>query len=271
MLYGLFALVRSNFSLHDRLPPTTKLKATHRELSFWYTWPQEKSTFFHTAYPLLKFALAMSEAGLNQAVLDSGFLDVLLYIYVANFVGDAGDNILVGPSDRHGFPRQDHITPCRNQLLRIGRTLLLSLSRTEDTRTVISAHPVCVLWPKDDHPMDKYIIYEKSIIERAGDHLREIYGNGISERAGIWKQLGTALVLRRIHALEVICSFDRFGLSELPEARFDVLEFYRLVLRLVLSLLTRFDHMMPTEMRHMTLKLRRERTDLRMSSKYGIS
>lgn len=168
--------------------------------------PKDESS--HPADPLLKFVLAMSEAGLHQAVLDSGFLDVLVCIYAANFVGDEENNLIVWPVYEDGEVRLSSLVLRRNTLLATGRDLLLSISRTREAQLIVAAHPICVLWPKDDH-------------------LIAIYGARANERGMTWRKLGNGLVLRRVFALDVLCCFKdgRCSYEELADASDDALEF----------------------------------------------
>lgn len=193
----------------NRLPPNTKWESAHRDLTDTYIehLPNEKLT--HSASSLLRFILALSEAGLSRAVLDSGFLDVLLYIYASNFVAwPTQNNEEIGP-----------------YLLDLGQDLLLSLSRSQE-KELDTLHPIYGLWPKDSRLV------------------KDIYEDNVSDREDTWRDLGV-LTTKRLHALEVLRCITRDNsplkgkagnseedpseFTEFSDASSDVLKFFRFV------------------------------------------
>lgn len=142
---------------------------------------------------------------MRQAIINSGFLDSLLCIYAAHVEGDRS----------HNLPEWPKATEDRGNLLDAGRQLLRSLSREPESRSIIASHPICVLWPKDEH-------------------LIGIYGYRVTERERVWRELGVEIVSRRMYALEVLWHAKRTGKAfiELADASIDALEFSRCVLSL---------------------------------------
>lgn len=160
----------------------------------------------HPALPLLSFVMNLLRSNklAYDAVLKSGFLDVLLCIYIGNFTDDY---IMTAISKKALNPHR--VPEGRQALLESGRAILSCLSLREDTQKIISLHPVCVFWPKDDS-------------------LLAMYGYRVTEREAKWRDLGTELVARRLRAIEFLFIAKGSGeFSERDDASIDLEEFSR--------------------------------------------
>jgi hypothetical protein len=160
---------------------------------------------YHPASPLIDFITEVARFN-NQAVLDSGFLDMLLCMYVCNF-----------SSGNPAFPYTqrliDRMRSDRGAILASCTAALELLSETSDALAVISAHPVCILWPKN-----RTLLFQ--------------FGRRSNERHLQWRYLGTVVAVRRLAALSehlLLPMTKKSDLSRLIDICVDIVEFSRRV------------------------------------------
>lgn len=148
---------------------------TYRELMLTYVTSQPANDHefheFHLASPLLDFLMTIATANDSscQAVLDAGFLNMLLCMYTCNF----------------GYSLAPHRSASCDRMLEACSDALLRLSECPGAATVISLHPVSSLWPKDE-------LLSIQFQEEEG------------ERAKAWRSLGEVqedMVSRRLVSL----------------------------------------------------------------------
>jgi hypothetical protein len=129
----------------------------------------------HTASPLLDFIVGLAQVNdaACEAVLDAGFLDMLLCMYTCGFT----DTMHTSP-----VRADSEIAEARDAIFMDCSAALLALCRHPDFVAVVSAHPICVLWPKNRQ-------------------LLSIFGCQIMERYEVWGQLGLVMATRRLQSL----------------------------------------------------------------------
>jgi hypothetical protein len=146
---------------------------------------------------LIKFIIDLSQvdSSTRQAVLDSGFLFMLICMSTAS---PSSNMELALVNNLHNFHEE-------------GTNAIISLCQYSDAKTVISTHPICILWPPDNT-------------------LIPILGNHMSERASQWRQLGSNMIMRRVIFLSKILRRVGEGSSlfrTFPDIYVDLLEFSR--------------------------------------------
>src|ERR1700734_387265 len=112
----------------------------HRELVTTYLSCQTVTgsrSEYHPASPLIDFLLAFAQIDITtcQAVLDAGFLDMLLCMYICNF------NCSIMPyatASVHG----------KSMMMEACTDALLQLCEQPGALTAISKHPLHALWPQ---------------------------------------------------------------------------------------------------------------------------
>ena len=131
----------------------------------------------HTVSPLLDFIVDLAHVNdaACEAVLDSGFLDMLLCMYICGFT----DN-MISPSV--GSRTDSEIDEARDTIFANCSAALLALCRHPDFVAVICTHPVSILWPKNRQ-------------------LLSIFGSQRMERYEVWIQLGPIMARRRLQSL----------------------------------------------------------------------
>jgi len=160
--------------------------------------PQE----YHTASPLVDFVIELAQVNDSacEAVLTSGFLDMLLCMYICGFT----DTVRVVP-----FHEAEQ---AQDSMFRDCSAALLALCRRLDFITVVSAHPVSVLWPKNREMLS-------------------LFSCQITQRFAVWIQLGHVMTTRRLQSLsrlhlptmgETDCDLNR-----LADAWVDLVQFSR--------------------------------------------
>jgi hypothetical protein len=151
---------------------------------------------YHPASPLVDFIAELTQTN-YQAVLDSGFLDMLVCMYICNF-SSGGDAFSLSQrliSDIAWDP-WDH-----SAMMEACTTTLQMLCKQTDALAVVLAHPVSVLWPKNQA-------------------LLFLFGHRLNERCFQWREVGSVIVARRLAVLP--------GLLQLPVTK-KKSDFFRLV------------------------------------------
>jgi hypothetical protein len=157
------------------------------------------TTYQHPASPIIDFITELMQIN-YQAVLDSGFLDVLLCMYVSGF--SSGDSWFVS------LKRPGHsgiLEPCS--------AALEMLCKPIDAMEVFSSHPICVLWPKN-----RVLLF--------------LFGRRLKERHLQWRAMDTVVVARRLAAAQpeleqLSLSTGRSNFSRLMDLCIDIVEFSR--------------------------------------------
>jgi hypothetical protein len=127
---------------------------------------------YHPASPFIDFIVSLSQINYSvcQAVLDAGFLDMLLCMYVCNFACNIP--LYHGIVGVHG----------KSKMMEACTDALLQLCEYPGAFTIVSAHPLCAIWPKN-----------RPLILRLGH--RE------QNRHLTWRKLGPLVVTRRLASL----------------------------------------------------------------------
>ena len=155
----------------------------------------------HSASPLVDFivTLAGENYSATQAVFNSGFLNVLVCMYASNF-------------SHHTYSVEDVCG--RKSIIEAVCSALVALSRQPGLHAVVLAHPICVLWPKNELSLP-------------------ILGDRTGDRRAIWKRLGPSIVTRRLTSLrrllQSLASIKFLHTTELSDAIIDLKEFLRKV------------------------------------------
>ena len=141
-----------------------------------------------------------------QAVLDSGFLDVLLCMYVSGFSSE----------DPWFVSLQQLIGPNHTGILEACTAALEMLCEAVDAIAVVSAHPIHTLWPKN----------QVLLIQ---------FGLRMKERYLQWRGMDIVVVARRLVAAQpeleqLSLSTGRSNLSRLMDLCIDIVEFSRQVI-----------------------------------------
>jgi hypothetical protein len=154
----------------------------------------------HFAGPLIAFVASVTESNHStcQAVFDSGFLSMLICMYSCNFSAHI---------------RSIDDTQSRRSIIETVCTVLLTLCGQPNLQAEISAHPIGVLWPKNEQ-------------------LLSILGDRTAERNVVWKQLFPIIVARRLSSLRMLFQSpgtETSHMTELSDAQVDLKEFSRRV------------------------------------------
>jgi hypothetical protein len=152
----------------------------------------------HPASPLVDFIMTVAQVNDStvRAVFNSGFLDTLLCMYTCNFSGN--------------LPSVDDTEEGRGSIVEAICEGMVTLCHQSAARAEILAHPISVLWPKNEP-------------------LLSVFGDRITERKDVWRQLGPVLVSRRTSAIAK-CLQSQSNQSMIvlaADARIDLMEFSR--------------------------------------------
>jgi hypothetical protein len=193
---SLWALDKNDWS---RLPPGTDSNTMHQGLMDAYrsSLPHDVN---HFACPLAAFIARVTESNHStcQAVFDSGFLSVLTCMYSCNFSAHL---------------RSIDDAQSRSSIIETVSTVLVTLCRQPNLQAEMLAHPIGVLWPKNEP-------------------LLSILGDRTAERKVIWKRLGPIIVARILSSLRILFQSPVTKIShmtELSDAQVDLKEFSRQV------------------------------------------
>jgi hypothetical protein len=163
----------------------------------------------HTASPLLDFIVKLAQVNdvACEAVLDSGFLDMLLCMYTCGFT----DSMI---SPFAGSRTNSEIDEARDIIFVNCSAALLALCRHPDFVAVISTHPVSILWPKNRQ-------------------LLSIFGCQRTERYEVWRQLGPVMATRRLQSLSLsrlpMTTETDSDMDQVADAWVDLIQFSRYV------------------------------------------
>jgi hypothetical protein len=152
--------------------------------------------------PLIDFISQTAHAGssLRQAILDAGILDLLLYMYACDFPD----------------PLQDYGSYLERKSRNISvilacNSILMYLSNDIDCLSVISDHPLHIIWPQ----------YDECLFKTGSQ------SQILQQRRRTWRMLDKKLLDLRFDTIYHILSSD--SESELLDACVDFLEFMRYV------------------------------------------
>jgi hypothetical protein len=171
----------------------------HRDLVEPYLFSQPPSAN-HQASPLIDFLVTVARVNWSicEAVLNSGFLDMLVCMYTCNFTSDLGS--------------VENIERGRDSIIGSVCVALETLCCQPEARAAISRHPICVLWPTKGP-------------------LPSALGDRRTGRQAVWRRLGPVIISRRLSSIrKLLCSLESTTssrLAELPDAQADLLEFSR--------------------------------------------
>jgi hypothetical protein len=168
---------------------------------------------YHPASPVIDFVTKLAQIN-YQAVLDSGFLDMLLCMYVCNF--SSSETVVLFPQQLTIKTDSDH-----SAMLEACTAVLEMLCQQADALAVVSAHPVCTLWPKS-----------RALLDLFGRRSKK-------ERYLQWREMGTDVVARRLVALPALLQLHmtkrKSDFAQLTDVCVDIVEFSRqVILRVVL-------------------------------------
>jgi hypothetical protein len=190
-----------------RLPPKTDSNDVYAELVEAYISSMNTRTYkgeYHLASPLIDFVAELVHID-YQAVLDSGFLDMLLCMYVCNF----SNPVTVYPSARRLI---GNIGSNRKSMLEACTAVLEKLCQQANALVVVSAHPVYILWPKTST-------------------LRTLPVQQSNQRYLQWRKMESVIVARRLASipeiLQLLMSKDESDLNQLADGCVDIIEFSR--------------------------------------------
>lgn len=157
---------------------------------------------YHPASPIIDFIVKVAQINHSacQAVLDAGFLDMLLCMYVCNFG--------FSTSSRHFSVGIDG----KSMMIEACSDALLQLSENPGAAAVIVAHPVLSLWPKN-RPL--------TLLLKAK----------VTDRSTVWRTLGPLVIARRLASMSSIMEMqpvdEEFPVPAMEEACKDLVEFGR--------------------------------------------
>jgi len=156
----------------------------------------------HSAMPFVDFLSQAVQAGslARKAILDAGFLDLLLYMHVCDFLDPLGHHGSIW--ERKG--RNPPLTMACN-------TILQHLSNDNDCLPVILNHPLHILWPN----------YEGCLFKTGSQ------SEMLQQRRRTWRILDRQLLDLRFNAVYHVLSSD--SESDLLDVCVDFLEFMRYV------------------------------------------
>jgi hypothetical protein len=164
----------------------------HSDMGLVYLSSQNPAEF-HPASPLIDFILELSQfKSTRRAILDSRFLDLLLWMYICDFniYNDSQnfqDITKKGPSAHSGAQSVSHKS--RDFLLETCSVALSTLYQHPDGLAAIQGHHIHVLWP------------------RAGSLCSE-FGDRTNERAQKWWELGRTRTYGPDHAIRRVQSLS---------------------------------------------------------------
>ena len=136
----------------------------HQELLNVYLSCQNHQRESHIGSPLVDFIVGVAQVNYSacEAVVDAGFLDMLLCMYACNFISNLETTVPHGAND----------TDERLYLvLEACSAALLTLCQQPDVQIRVFAHPIYVLWPESAS-------------------LLSVFGRRTKERHMKWRQLG---------------------------------------------------------------------------------
>jgi hypothetical protein len=190
-----------------RLPPKTVSNDVYTELMEAYIFSMNTGTYkgeYHPASPLIDFVAELARID-YQAVLDSGFLDMLLCMYVCNFSN--GETVFSSAQRLISNIGSD-----RRSMLEACTAVLEKLCQQANALVVVSAHPVYILWPKTSA-------------------LRILYVQRSNQRYLQWREMESVIVARRLatipELLQLLMPEDESDLNQLADACVDIIEFSR--------------------------------------------
>jgi hypothetical protein len=190
-----------------RLPPKTVSNDVYAELMEAYISSMNTGTYkgeYHPASPLIDFVAELARID-YQAVLDSGFLDMLLCMYVCNFSN--GETVFSSAQRLISNIGSD-----RRSMLEACTAVLEKLCQQANALVVVSAHPVYILWPKTSA-------------------LRILYVQRSNQRYLQWREMESVIVARRLatipELLQLLMPEDESDLNQLADACVDIIEFSR--------------------------------------------
>jgi hypothetical protein len=187
----------------------------HAELFRVYTsFQYDNSPEYHDVSPLFDFVVELAQMSYVacQAVLNSGFLDVVLCMYICNFTRD---------TRARGLYRTIADLEMRgNRMSRACSVALGTLCRQPGAQAVVSAHTICtLLWRP----------------------LPTLLAQRTSERQAKWRQLGPVMATRRLAALPAFLPLSvmrkESDWGTLTDLSIDLVEFTRHV-----TVLNKLDH-----------------------------
>ena len=201
--------------MNHRLPPNTVPNEMQTELMQAYMSCLATGTYqgeYHPASPLVDFIIELAQIN-YQAVLDSGFLDMLLCMYVCDF--RSGDTL--PPSIQRLISRID-LDYSDSAMLGACTAALQMLCQQTDALAVVLAHPICALWPKNET-----LLYQ--------------FGPRSDERCLQWRELGPVISTRRLTVLPEILLLpitkELADSIRLNDVCVDIVEFSRQVLPVI--------------------------------------
>jgi len=156
----------------------------------------------HTAMPFIDFISQVVHTGSSarQAVFEAGFLDLLLYMYMSDFLD---------PLRSYGrYMERKHQTP---PLIRVCNSILLYLGDDNESLAVIRGHPLHILWPRSE-----------DFTFKTGSQ-----SEMLQQRRRTWRMLEKQLIDMRFNVIYHVLSSDSD--SDLLDACVDFLEFMRWV------------------------------------------
>jgi len=188
------------------LPPGTTFKDIHLELGSTYFTCQTITGYlreYHPASPLVDFMVAFAHIDVTtcQAVLDAGFLDMLLCMYICGFSCDIMAHSVSG-------------TNGKLVIMEACTDALLQLCEYPGALIFISNHPLRILWPPN-RPLSLRLGWQTK------------------NRPSAWRQLGPVVVARRLATipsiLELSLPDSDSPVHYLIDACVDLVEFSRYV------------------------------------------
>ena len=170
---------------------TTEL---HSDMGFVYLSSQNPAEF-HPASPLIDFILELSQFNsTRRAVLDSRFLNLLLWMYICDFdsYNDSQNFQDITKKKRlSAHPGAQTVSnESRDFMLETCSMALSTLYQHPDALAAIQEHPIHVLWP------------------RAGSLCSE-FGDRTNERAQKWWELGRTRTYGPDHAIRRVQSLSQ--------------------------------------------------------------
>jgi len=186
----------------QRSQEETAFNLMYRHLTNVYI-SSQKQDERHTALPFFDFLAQLcqgNQAG-GQAVLDTGFLDLLVSMLVRDF------------SIPNMNLKRDEADECRSMVLEVCHSLLIHLSAHADLFLVLANHPICAIWPR-------HHLFHRDLAMSADARWRK--------RRSAWKQVDGSLVddrLKSIPALYEASPGDIRELADLEDVCVDLLEF----------------------------------------------
>lgn len=190
------------------MPPETEFRDWHQELLGEYVECQNLEPEDHYGSPMLDFMLRLARESFktSQAVLEAGFLDILLCMYICDFHYETGvHSSVAGEMMKREMMKQT----CTD--------MLVELSKYPENVAVISGHPIFDLWPRGQ-------LFDSQVTRRA-------------RNSKIWRHVDMRpLVSRRLGVLFRDAKRRHYitepNAAELAEACMDLIEFSRCSFRI---------------------------------------